>query len=360
MPERHDARFLRACRREPVDATPVWFMRQAGRSLPEYRAVRERARLDEIVGDAGLCAEVSLQPVRRLGVDAAIVFADITTPLPGAGIAVDLVQGVGPVIEHPIRAAGDLARLRPFDPAASVGPLLEAISILRRESPVPVIGFAGAPFTLAAYLVEGRSPRELERTKALMREDPPTWHRLLDALVDLDLAYLGAQVAAGVEAVQLFDSWVGQLSPYEYRSAVLRHGRRLFDGLARLGVPAIHFGTGTAGLLPLMAEAGGEVIGLDWRIGLADGWARVGERAVQGNLDPTLLLGSWDAVRDGALAILADVAGRPGHVFNLGHGVLPATDPDQLRRLVDLVHERTAASGAAQPAALAAAVPGVS
>ena len=337
-----DARFLRACRREPADATPVWFMRQAGRSLPEYRAVRERASLADIVGDADLCAEVSLQPVRRLGVDAAIVFADITTPLPGVGVEVELVDGVGPVIDRPIRSAADLDRLRRFDAPTSVGPLLDAIAILRRESPVPVIGFAGSPFTLATYLVEGRSPRDLERTKALLREDPTTWHRLLDALVDLDLAYLGAQIEAGAEAVQLFDSWVGQLSPYEYRSAVLPHVRRLFEWLARHDVPTIHFGTGTAGLLPLMAEAGGDVIGLDWRIGLADGWSRVGERAVQGNLDPTLLLGSWDAARDGALAILDDAAGRPGHIFNLGHGVLPATDPDHLRRLVDFVHERTA------------------
>jgi uroporphyrinogen decarboxylase len=317
-------------------------MRQAGRALPEYRAVRERASLADIVGDAALCAEVSLQPVRRLGVDAAIVFADITTPLQGFGVEVELIDGVGPVIDRPIRSAADLERLRRFDAPTSVGPLLDAIAILRRESPVPVIGFAGAPFTLAAYLVEGRSPRDLERTKALLREDPATWHRLLNALVDLDLAYLGAQIQAGAEAIQLFDSWVGQLSPYDYRSAVLPHVRRLFDGLARHEVPTIHFGTGTAGLLPLMAEAGGDVIGHDWRIGLADGWSRVGERAIQGNLDPTLLLGSWDAARDGALAILDDAAGRPGHIFNLGHGVLPATDPDHLRRLVDLVHERTA------------------
>ena len=319
-------------------------MRQAGRSLPEYRAVRERARLVDIVGDSALCAEVSLQPVRRLGVDAAIVFADITTPLPGAGIDVELVEGVGPVIERPIRSAADVGRLRQFDPRASVGPLLDGITILRSESPVPVIGFAGAPFTLAAYLIEGRSPRELERTKALMREDPRTWWLLLDALVDLDLAYLGSQIEAGAEAVQLFDSWVGQLSPYEYRRSVLPHVRRLFDELARYGVPTIHFGTGTAGLLPDMADAGGDVIGLDWRIGLADGWSRVEERGVQGNLDPTLLLGTWAAAEDGALAILADAAGRPGHVFNLGHGVLPATNPDHLRLLVELVHERTRVS----------------
>jgi len=346
--DRRDARFLRAARRKPVDATPVWFMRQAGRSLPEYRAVRERASLADIVADAALCAEVSLQPVRRLGVDAAIVFADITTPLPGIGIDVELVEGVGPVVARPVRTAADLDRLLTFDPAASVGPLLEAISILRLESPVPVIGFAGAPFTLAAYLVEGRSPRDLERTKGLMRTDPATFGALLGRLVELDLAYLRAQVAAGAEAVQLFDSWVGQLSPYDYRAHVQPHVGRLFDGLAALGVPTIHFGTGTAGLLGAVAEAGGDVIGLDWRIGLADGWSRVGDRAVQGNLDPTLLLGPFEATAAQALAILDEAAGRPGHVFNLGHGVLPATDPDDLRRLADLVHERTATSVASQ------------
>ncbi|MBA2374323.1 MAG: uroporphyrinogen decarboxylase [Chloroflexi bacterium] len=337
-------RFLRACRREPVDATPVWFMRQAGRSLPEYRTIRERARLADIVADAALCAEVSLQPVTRLGVDAAIVFADITTPLPGVGVAVELVDGVGPVIDAPVRSAADIECLRPFDAEAAVGPLLAAIRILRRESPVPVIGFAGAPFTLAAYLIEGRSPRELERTKTFMRTEPGAWAALLERIVDLDLAYLRAQVAAGAQALQLFDSWVGSLSPYDYRASVQPHVRRLFDGLRDLGVPTIHFGTGTAGLLEAMAEAGGDVIGLDWRVDLADGRARVPGRAVQGNLDPTVLLGPWSSTETQAGAILAAAGGRPGHVFNLGHGVLPPTDPDDLRRLVDLVHERTARS----------------
>lgn len=335
-------RLLRALRRQPVDVTPVWFMRQAGRSLPEYRRIRERARLADIVGDAALCAEVSLQPVHRLGVDAAIVFADITTPLPGIGVAVDLVDGVGPVIAAPTREPADLDRLHPFDPKATVGPLLAAIAILRRESPVPVIGFAGAPFTLAAYLIEGRSPRELERTKTLMHAEPLLWDGLMERIVDMDLAYLRAQVAAGAQVVQVFDSWVGQLSPFDYRASVLPHVRRLFDGLADLHVPTIHFGTGTAGLLGAMAEAGGDAIGLDWRIGLADGWARVGDRAVQGNLDPHLLLGPWEATAAQARAVLAEAGGRSGHVFNMGHGVLPPTDPDDLRRLVDLVHEGTA------------------
>jgi len=337
-------RLVRACRREPVDQTPVWFMRQAGRSLPEYRRIRERARLTDIVADAALCAEVSLQPVNRLGVDAVIVFADITTPLPGIGVAVDLVDGVGPVIADPIRQASDLDRFRPFDANASVGPLLEAIGLIRRASPVPVIGFAGAPFTLAAYLVEGRSPRDLERTKALMHEEPAVWDRLLGRIVDMDLAYLTAQAEAGAQVLQVFDSWVGQLSPFDYRSSVLAHVRRLFRGLAALGLPAIHFGTGAAGLLALMAEAGGDVIGLDWRIALSEGWAKVPDRAVQGNLDPQVVLGSWSETERQARWVLDEAGGRPGHIFNLGHGVLPPTDPDQLRRLVDLVHEATARS----------------
>jgi uroporphyrinogen decarboxylase len=320
-------------------------MRQAGRSLPEYRAVRERATLAEIVGDAALCTEVSLQPVERLGVDAAIVFADITTPLSGAGIEVELVDGVGPVIADPIRTMRDLDRLRAFDPAASVGPLLEAIGLLRRASPVPVIGFAGAPFTLAAYLIEGRAPRGLERTKSMLLAEPALWTALLERLVDLDLAYLRAQVVAGAQAIQVFDSWVGALSPRDYGAAVAPHTRRLLAGLAGLEVPVIHFGTSTAGLLGAMAEAGGDVIGLDWRIGLADGWARVPDRAVQGNLDPAVLLAGYDAAAAATDSILDEAAGRSGHIFNLGHGVLPATDPDHLRRLVDRVHARTSRIG---------------
>jgi uroporphyrinogen decarboxylase len=336
-------RFLCACRREPADATPVWFMRQAGRSLPEYRAVRERAGLLEITGDAALCAEVTLQPVRRLGVDAAILFADITTPLPGLGLPLEIVDGVGPVIDPPIRSAADMARLRRFEPEKSVGPLLEAIRLVRRESPVPLIGFAGAPFTLASYLVEGRSSRDARRLKAMLHAERATFDRLLAALVEMTIAYLGAQVAAGVQALQLFDSWVGALSPFDYREAVAPHAARLFSGLARLGVPTIHFGTDTAGLLRLMADAGGDVIGLDWRVELADAWRVVPDRAVQGNLDPSLLLGPFEAVEAQARWILDQAAGRPGHIFNLGHGVLPETDPDDLRRLVDLVHERSAA-----------------
>jgi uroporphyrinogen decarboxylase len=314
-------------------------MRQAGRSLPEYRAIRERASLVEITRDAALCAEVTLQPVRRLGVDAAILFADITTPLPGLGVDYRIEDGIGPVVARPIRTAVDVTSLRPFVAAKTVPGLLDAIRLVRDASPVPLIGFAGAPFTLACYLVEGRPSRDFLTVKAMLHEDPELFAALMSRLVTMTLDYLRAQVDAGVRAVQVFDSWVGGLSPLDYRVAVQPHMRRLFDGLAALGVPTIHFGTATAGLLSAMADAGGDVIGVDWRIDLADARRMVPGRAVQGNLDPALLLGPFGAVEAHARWILGQVGGEPGHVFNLGHGVLPATDPDHLRRLVALVHE---------------------
>ena len=340
-------RFLRACRREPVDTTPVWFMRQAGRSLPEYRAIRERASLAEIVRDPTLCAEVTLQPVRRLGADAAILFADITTPLLGMGVEVEIVDGVGPVIGRPVRTAADVAALRPLDAAAAVPELLEAIRLLRRELEVPLIGFGGAPFTVASYLVEGRGSRDALALKRLLHAEPAVAGALLDALVDATVDYLRAQVQAGVQAVQLFDSWVGVLSPYDYERHVAPRMTRLFAELAPLGVPTIHFATGSAGLLRQIAAAGGDVIGLDWRVDLADGWRAVGERAVQGNLDPAVLLGPWAEVERQARHVLTRAGDRAGHIFNLGHGVLPATDPEHLRRLVDLVHERARVGAAA-------------
>ncbi len=339
---RPEARFLRAARGLAADTTPVWFMRQAGRALPEYRAIREKATLIEITRDAALCAEVTLQPVRRLGVDAAILFADITTPFTGMGVDFDIVEGRGPVLARPVRTMADVEALRTFDPEASVAPLLDAISIIRRESPVPLIGFAGAPFTLACYLVEGGPSREFSNTKRLMHEAPDTWAALLDRLVETTVAYLRAQVAAGAEAIQVFDSWVGGLSPLDYERRLLPWMRRLFAGLAELDVPKTHFGVGTGGILDLQAAAGGDVIGLDWRIRLAEGRRIVGDRAVQGNLDPVLLLGPWEGVEETARWILDQNGGRPGHIFNLGHGVLPATNPDHLSRLVDLVHRQGA------------------
>jgi len=331
-------RYLRAAMGQPVDTTPVWFMRQAGRSLPEFRAIRKHASLVEITRDPALCAEVTLQPVRRLGVDAAILFADITTPFTGLGVDFEIRPGVGPVIERPIASAADIERLRPFEPEDAVAPLLEAIRLIRAESPVPLIGFAGAPFTLACYLIDGGPSREFPKTRRFMHAEPAAWDALMTRLVDATVRYLTAQVAAGAQAVQVFDSWVGGLGPHDYVRSVMPSMRRLWDGIGRLGVPTTHFGIGTAGLLRLQAEAGGDVIGLDWRIALDDGWALVGDRAVQGNLDPTLLLGPWEVVEETARWILDLAAGRPGHIFNLGHGVLPETDPDVLRRLVDLVH----------------------
>jgi uroporphyrinogen decarboxylase len=331
-------RFLRACRREPTDRTPVWFMRQAGRSQPEYRALRERYSLLDICRTPELCAEVTLRPVAQLGVDAAILFADITLPLLGLDVAFDLVEGQGPVIARPLRSAADVRRLRPLDPPGDLPFVLDAIRAIRRDATAPLIGFAGAPFTLASYLIEGRGSRDLLLTKRMLLEAPATWDELMTRLTDATISYLAAQADAGAQAVQVFDSWVGALSPRDYERAVLPHMRRLFDGLRGLGVPTIHFGTGNAGLLRLLARAGGDVIGVDWRIRLGDAWALVGERGIQGNLDPAALLAPFEVAADAARAILAEAAGRPGHVFNLGHGVLPDTPQEHLRRLVALVH----------------------
>ena len=330
--------LLDACRAEPVDRTPVWFMRQAGRALPEYRAVRERHGLLEITRIPELCADVTLQPVERLGVDAAILFADITLPFEGMGFAFEIREGVGPVVFEPISSARDVERLRRFEPEDRVAPLLEAIRLVRERSPVPLIGFAGAPFTLASYLVEGGPTRTFAKVKGFLHAEPRAWETLMRALVDAMAAYLRAQVEAGAEALQVFDSWAGALSPHDYRRSVAPHMRRLFAALPA-GVPTIHFGTGTAGILPLMAEAGGDVIGVDWRIDIDRAREVVGGRPVQGNLDPAVAAGPWEAAAAQARAILGAVAGRPGHVFNLGHGVLPHTPVENLQRLVELVHE---------------------
>ncbi len=337
-------RVLRACRREPVDRTPVWFMRQAGRSQPEYRALRERYSLLDLCRTPELCAQVTLLPVRQLGVDAAILFADITLPLLGLGVTFDLVEGVGPVIERPVRTEADVDALRTFEPHRDVPFVLEAIRLVRREAGVPLIGFAGAPFTLASYLIEGRGSRDVLITKQLLFETPALWARLMERLTDATLAYLTAQVDAGAQAVQVFDTWIGALAPRDYEVAILPHMRRLFDGLRALGVPVIHFGTGTAGMLRLMAHAGGDVIGVDWRIRLGEAWAQIGEAGIQGNLDPAALLAPFEMAASAARDILAGAGGRPGHIFNLGHGVLPQTPQDHLKRLVELVHEYSLAS----------------
>ena len=335
-------RFLRACRLEPVDATPVWFMRQAGRSFPAYRKLRERYGMLELAKTPDLCAEVTLMPIRELGVDAAVLFADIMLPLEPMGVGLRIEPEVGPIIDRPIRSAADVAALRPFDPA-EVSFTIDAIRLIRRElaGRAGVIGFSGAPFTLACYLIEGRPSRDFATAKAFMYREPAAWHDLMERLSVMVVAYLRAQVEAGADVVQLFDSWVGGLGPADYREFVQPHVRRIFAAL--VGTPTIHFGTGTSALLELLAEAGGDVIGVDHRVSLGDAWRRVGaERGIQGNLDSARLLAGWDATRDGAQVVLDEAAGRRGHVFNLGHGVLPQTDTDLLHRLVDFVHEETA------------------
>jgi uroporphyrinogen decarboxylase len=323
-----------------VERTPVWFMRQAGRSLPEYRAIRAKASMFEIVGDPELAAEVTLQPVRRLGVDAAILFSDIVVPLVAVGVDIALRDGVGPVVDRPFRTAADLARLRPLDPDADIAHVLDAVRLVTKECEVPLIGFAGAPFTLASYLVEGGPSKSHARTKALMYADPATWARLLESLADIVLASLRAQVGAGAAAVQVFDSWAGALTPGDYRRYVLPASRRIFAGLADLDVPRIHFGVGTGELLGLFAEAGADVVGVDWRVPLDEARARLpGDVAVQGNLDPAVCLAPPATMSAAVTDVLERNGGRRGHVFNLGHGVLPDTDPDNLRRVVDQVHE---------------------
>jgi uroporphyrinogen decarboxylase len=340
-------RFLRACRREPVDRTPVWFMRQAGRYLPEYRELRGDRDILDAVRHPDVAVEITLQPLRRFDADAAILFSDIMVPLEAIGVAVRIEAGRGPVVEEPFRSSGDVARLRPLEPEADVPHVLEAVRLLRKEFRVPLIGFAGAPFTLAAYLVEGGASRTHERTRALMRTDPAAWRELMERLGDLTVAYLAAQVEAGAQAVQVFDSWVGSVSLDDYVAHVQPVMRSVFDRVSALGVPSIHFGVGTGELLRAMREAGGDVIGVDWRVPLDAAWERVGlDRSVQGNLDPVAALGPWEALRDDARRVLARAGGRDGHVFNLGHGVLPETPVENLERLVELVHAETERAGA--------------
>ena len=334
-------RFLRACRREPVDATPVWFMRQAGRYMPEYRAIRARHTLLDICRQPELAAQVTLQPVDRIDVDAAILFSDLLLLLAPMGIPFDFVKGEGPVIERPVRTADDVDHLRQFDPRDELSHVLETITLVRKEleGRVPLIGFAGAPFTLASYAIEGGPSSNYAKTKALMYGEPKVWHKLCDMFATIVGDYLVAQVEAGVQAVQIFDSWVGALSPDDYREFALPHTSRILEAAKATGVPVIHFGTGTATLLETMATAGGDVIGADWRIPLDDAWQLIGhDRAIQGNLDPTLLLGPLDRMMDGADDILRRAAGRPGHIFNLGHGILPETPVENVQALARFVH----------------------
>ena len=333
--------FLRACRREPVPHTPVWFMRQAGRALPEYRALREGVPMLESCTRPELVTEITLQPVRRLGVDAAIFFSDIVVPLKAVGVDLDIVPGVGPVVAEPFRTAADLDRLPPLTPD-DVGYVTEAVRALVGElGATPLIGFAGAPFTLASYLVEGGPSKSHARTKALMLGDPALWHALLDRLADITLTFLQVQAAAGASAVQLFDSWVGALPATRYRESVQPHSARVLAGVRERfpDVPRIHFGVGTGELLRDMAEAGADVVGVDYRLPLDEAVRRIGPgRAVQGNLDPAVVFAPDDVVQREVAAVLEAGRAAEGHVFNLGHGVLPESDPGVLARVVELVH----------------------
>ncbi|MFC1442204.1 uroporphyrinogen decarboxylase [Streptacidiphilus sp. N1-10] len=338
-----DSAFLRACRGEEVPHTPVWFMRQAGRSLPEYLKVREGIAMLDSCTMPELVKEITLQPVRRHQVDAAVYFSDIVVPLKAIGVDLDIKPGIGPVIANPIRSRADLRQLRPLEPE-DVSYVTEAIGLLTAElGATPLIGFAGAPYTLASYLVEGGPSKNHENTKALMYGDPELWQELLDRLADITAAFLKVQIEAGASAVQLFDSWVGALAPDDYRRSVMPASAKVFDAVAGYGVPRIHFGVGTGELLGLMGDAGADVVGVDWRVPLDEAARRVAPgKALQGNLDPTVLFAPEAAIRAKTEEVLAaaEASGR-GHVFNLGHGVLPSTDPDTLTRLVAHVHEAT-------------------
>jgi len=334
-------RFLSACRREPVDCTPVWFMRQAGRYLPEYRAIRQRLSLLEICARPEVAAEVTLQPVDILGVDAAILFADILLPLVPMGIQLEFAAGEGPIIHNPVRSAADVEALRTICAAEALPDVMQTIRLARKAlaGRVPLIGFAGAPFTLASYMIEGGASRTFLRTKKLMYGAPEMWHALMDKLAAMVTGYLNAQIEAGAQAVQLFDSWVGCLSPSDYTQYVLPYSERILRAVR--GAPTIHFATGAATLLPLMRTAGGDVLGLDWRTPLDEGWRAAGaDVAVQGNLDPVALFAPRAVIEAKVDEILRQAGGRPGHIFNLGHGLLPETPVENVRAVVERVHER--------------------
>ena len=334
-------RFLRACRREPVDATPVWFMRQAGRYMAEYRAIREKYTLIEICQHPEIAAEVTMQPVRALGVDAAILFADILLPVIPLGLGLEFAKGEGPVIASPVRTLADIRRMKPFDAESDLGYVMDAIRLLRGTlNGIPLIGFCGAPFTVASYIIEGGSSREFLKTKTMMYSAPEVFHALMDKLSDVLSDYLVAQIHAGAQAVQVFDSWVGALSPADYETFVLPYSQKVLNAAEALNVPVIHFGTNTTTLLPLMKRAGGSVLGLDWRLPLDDGWNIIGhERAVQGNLDPITLFAPSDVLKARVHDILRRAEGRAGHIFNLGHGILQHTPVDNVKTVVDMVHE---------------------
>jgi uroporphyrinogen decarboxylase len=338
-------RFLKACRLEKADCTPVWFMRQAGRYMKEYREIRARYGLMEMFKTPELAAEITLQPVKAFSVDAAIIFADILLPLEGMGIRIEFPQDKGPVIRDSVRTAADVHSLRIADPEADLGFVLRSLRLVRSEleGKVPLIGFAGAPFTLASYAIEGGSSSNYVLTKEMMHRDQASWDLLMSKLCETILIYLKAQAAAGAQVVQIFDSWIGCLSPSDYKRYVLPHSRGIFQSLRQSGIPSIHFGTGTAGLLPLLAEAGGDIVGVDWRIPLDSAWQAIkADRGIQGNLDPVALMAPGPFLLQQASDIIDEAGGRPGHIFNLGHGILPSTPEDSVKALADYVHEYSA------------------
>lgn len=359
MTPTQDAPLLRAARRQPAGRVPVWFMRQAGRSLPEYHSVRGSGSILDAIRVPEIATEITLQPVRRHGVDAAILYSDIVVPVAAIGFGVDVEPGVGPVVERPFERRADLERLRPLEADIDTPYVLETVKALVAElGGTPLIGFAGAPFTVASYLIEGRPSRTYARTKALMHTEPGLWHDLLDRLADLAIASLRSQVQAGATAVQLFDSWAGALNAPDYEAYVLPHSRKVLASLADTNVPRIHFGVGTAELLPLMARAEADVVGVDWRTPLDVARARLGDGvALQGNLDPTACLCPMDIARNLTLDVLRRAGGHPGHIFNLGHGVLPETDPGVLTELVAIIHEEGRTDGTISPSAAATAPP---
>ncbi|MBI4446923.1 MAG: uroporphyrinogen decarboxylase [Acidobacteria bacterium] len=340
----NDSRFLRACRREPVDCTPVWFMRQAGRYMEEYRRVRERYSLLEICRTPELAARVTLQPIRRLDLDAAIIFADILLPLQSMGIDFDFSKGEGPVIHNTLRTPNDIRNLEVPHPEEGPVSVFEAIRLVRREldSKIPLIGFAGAPFTVASYLIEGGYSRRFVNTKMIMYYHPESWHDLMKKLTTMTIQYLQGQVKAGAQAVQLFDSWIGCLCPADYTSFVLPYSKSIFERLRPLGIPTIHFGTGTAALLELMRRAGSDIVGVDWRIGLKEAWRRLGGKVgIQGNLDPVAMLGPRDKLKEKVEQVLEQAEGKVGHIFNLGHGILPETPVENVEAVIEWVKQKS-------------------
>lgn len=336
-----ESRFLKACRREPVDCTPLWFMRQAGRYMEEYRRLREKYTLIELCQKPELAAEVTMQPINRFDLDAAIIFADILLPLPGIGVDFEFAKGEGPRIHQPVRTPADVDQLAVGEPETDLKFVLEAIALVRTQLPknVALIGFAGAPFTLASYMIEGGYSRQFMYTKRMMYDHSEAWHKMMGVLAEVTSRYLEAQVGAGAQVLQLFDSWIGAIGADDYRSYVLPHVKKIFDSLSHLDVPLIHFGTGTNGYLELMKEAGGSVQSIDWRIPLDEAWDRFGhDVAIQGNLDPIAVLCNQDVLKGKVIDILERANGRPGHIFNLGHGFLPQTPVENVDAIIDWVH----------------------